>query len=57
MGNPKIPWKNIAGLRDVLTHAYFGVNPERIWNVVKDNLPALKEGISKIKKDLEKKDK
>lgn len=27
----KIPWKEIAGTRNVLIHEYFGVNLERIW--------------------------
>jgi uncharacterized protein with HEPN domain len=28
---PDIPWKEIAGLRDVLIHEYFGVNVRRVW--------------------------
>ena len=46
--NPEIPWKIIAGFRDILTHAYFGLNLERIWNVVKDDLPELKKNIQNI---------
>ena len=46
---PKIPWKEIAGFRDVLSHAYFGVNINRVWNIVKIDLPKLKEEINKIK--------
>ena len=46
---PKIPWKDIAGLRDILSHAYFGVNLDRVWNVIEIDLPRLKEEISKIK--------
>jgi len=46
---PKIPWRNIAGLRDVLIHAYFGIIPERIWGVIKKDLPALKKQIKNIK--------
>src|SRR3989344_17256 len=30
---PNIAWKDIAGVRDVLSHAYFGVNLDRIWQV------------------------
>ncbi len=47
---PEIPWKNIAGLRDVLTHEYFGVNLKRVWKIIKEDLPELKEKISKILK-------
>ena len=50
--HPEIPWKNIAGLRDIITHAYFGVNTNRIWEIIKDDLPKLKQNMEKIKKDL-----
>jgi len=45
---PKIPWKDIAGFRDILSHAYFGVNLDRVWNIIEIDLPKLKEEISKI---------
>lgn len=43
-----IPWEQIAGMRDKLIHHYFGVNLERVWNTVKDDLPKLKKEIKKI---------
>lgn len=46
---PKIPWKDIAGFRDVLSHAYFGVNLDRVWKIIENDLPKLKEEISRIK--------
>jgi len=46
---PKIPWEDIAGFRDVLSHAYFGVSMDRVWNIVKIDLPKFKEEINKIK--------
>ncbi|BAZ70059.1 hypothetical protein NIES4106_48450 [Fischerella sp. NIES-4106] len=41
--NPDIPWQQIAGLRDVLIHDYLKVNLNRIWKIIEQNLPELKE--------------
>lgn len=46
-----IPWKEISGFRDVLSHAYFGVNIDRVWDIIAKDLPNLKKKIEKIKLD------
>ncbi len=49
---PKIVWKDIAGFRDILSHAYFGVNLDRVWKIIENDLPKLKEEISRMKINL-----
>ncbi len=37
----EIAWRRVAGLRDILAHAYFGIDEEIVWNVVSIEVPAL----------------
>lgn len=36
---PEIPWKKMYGLRNLISHEYFGIDYEMIWEIAKNNLP------------------
>lgn len=54
---PHLPWKQMARMRDKLSHEYFGIRYDIVWKVVKKRLPEIKLHIKRILKDIEAKQK
>jgi uncharacterized protein with HEPN domain len=49
----EVAWRRIAGLRDVIAHAYFGIDRDIVWNVVSVEVPALLPRLIALRSTLE----
>jgi len=45
---PSIPWRQIAGMRNVLVHDYFRINQEIVWETIEKHVPPLKAEVRRI---------
>ncbi len=46
--HPQIPWKSMAGLRDVLVHDYDTIDAEEVWLIVKNDVSVLDRELAKL---------
>jgi uncharacterized protein with HEPN domain len=49
---PEIPWSEIKGIRNILAHDYFDIDPEEIYRICREYLEILKRVLGKIRHDL-----
>ena len=45
---PEIPWRSIAGFRNVLVHNYLGLDLDHVWPVVESDLPPLRTAVNAL---------
>ena len=49
----EIEWAQIKGMRNVFVHEYFGVDAQIVWEIIKTDIPILKERIVEILQSLD----
>jgi uncharacterized protein with HEPN domain len=45
---PAIPWREIAGMRDVIVHDYFGIDESVVSDAACNQVPALREALHRL---------
>lgn len=46
--HPEVPWRELVGMRNVLSHHHFGIDVERVWAAVERDLPRLEAQLAAI---------
>lgn len=46
--HPEVPWREMYGLRNRIVHDYEGVNLRLVWEIISEDIPALKDTLEKL---------
>lgn len=46
---PQVPWRELAGFRNVIVHGYLGIDLEAVWLVVEQDLPPLTAALDRMR--------
>ncbi|HEY7392625.1 MAG TPA: HepT-like ribonuclease domain-containing protein [Bryobacteraceae bacterium] len=49
---PEVPWPQIAALRNILVHEYFGLNLHQLWTMSQTDVPELQKKLESIRDDM-----
>jgi uncharacterized protein with HEPN domain len=49
--HPEIPWSDVKGIRNILAHDYFDIDPEEVYKICANDLAILKQALAKMRLD------
>ena len=50
---PDVPWREIAGFRNVLVHDYLGIDLQEVWSILEHDIPPLRAQVEAMLRDVE----
>jgi len=51
--DPQVPWPQIVAFRNILVHAYFGIDWDEVWRAARNRCPVLREQVARLLADIE----
>lgn len=49
---PEVPWRSIIFMRNIISHEYAATDPEKVFNTIKLDIPALLQKVDEIIEDV-----